>query len=91
MSQRHGQARTARQQYVREELERYLMASAGDEGDDADTTAEMSLQRVAARVASHPRATAAVWARYADEWWYRPDVEDAAWREIETLVDRITG
>jgi hypothetical protein len=79
-----GSAREARQRQVREEMERYLMAT-GDE----DST--VSLQVVAARMATDPRATAAVWARYADEWWYRPDTDDDAWLQLEDAVDAVTG
>jgi len=76
--------REARQQHVRDAMERYLM-TAGDEDPP------VSLQAVTARMAPHPRATAAVWARYADEWWYRPDTDDGAWLDLEEAVDAVTG
>jgi len=79
-----GRTREARQRHVREEMERYLM-TAGDEEP------AVSLQVVTARMATAPRATAAVWARYADEWWYRPDTADDAWLELEEAVDVVTG
>jgi hypothetical protein len=80
-----GRTREARQQHVREEMERYLMTAGDDDGP------AVSLQVVAARMATDPRATAAVWARYADEWWYRPDTADDAWLELEEAVDAVTG
>lgn len=76
--------REVRQQHVRETMERYLMTADGD-------APAVGLQTVAARMATHPRATAAVWARYADEWWYRPDTDDDAWLDLEEAVDAATG